>query len=60
MTDAEEALMNMGMALRDGLQDMIDQGRLRLDAFPEDDQFLIRMLRDMATMAQRVKLQDDL
>lgn len=47
------------MALRDGLQDMIDQGRLKLDDFPEDDQFLIRMLRDMATLAQRVRLQAD-
>jgi len=58
MTDDEEALMNAGVRLRDGIADMIEQGRLNLDNYPDDDQFIIATLREMAELCQRVKAYD--
>lgn len=59
MTDDEEALMNLGVELRDGIQDMLDGGRLSLTDIPDDDQWLVRILADMATLCQSVKVADD-
>ena len=59
MTDDEKSLMGLGVQLRDGIQDMLDGGRLSLDDIPDDDQWLTRMLADMATLCQRVKVVDD-
>lgn len=59
MTDDEETLMNLGVRLRDGLQDMLDCGRLKLDDIPDDDQWLVATLLDMAELCQRVKRTED-
>jgi hypothetical protein len=59
MTDDEQSLMGLGVQLRDGIQDMLDGGRLRLEDIPDDDQWLVRMLRDIGELSQRVREDDD-
>lgn len=56
MSEDEEHLMQLGMKLRDGIQDMLNGQRLRLADIPNDDEWLCHMLREMATLAQRVNL----
>lgn len=56
MTEDEEALMSLGVELRDGIQDMIDSGRLTEADLPDDFEWLRQKLTEMATLCQSVDL----
>ena len=59
MTDAEESLLWLGVQLRDGVQDMLDHGRLRFADIPDDNKWLALCLNEMARLCQQVRAEDD-